>query len=113
MTENNHDKGLRKRAELSGERDSLERLEQLRQFDEGFTRLLTDVCSGEVWPRTKLPAKIRSMVTVAADPARGSALSPAATNPMICARAALLAAMPASLAYAGLRRQPTGANASD
>ena len=66
MAESNREKGLKKRAELFGERDSLERIEQLRQFDEGFARLLTDVCFGDVWSRPGLPTKIRSMITVAA-----------------------------------------------
>lgn len=66
MAESNHEKGMGKRAELFGESKSLKGLERMRQFDEGFARLLTDVCFGDVWSRPGLPTKIRSMITVAA-----------------------------------------------
>jgi 4-carboxymuconolactone decarboxylase len=39
--------------------------ESLKNFDQGFAKLLNDQLFGEIWTRPGLPTKTRSMITVA------------------------------------------------
>jgi 4-carboxymuconolactone decarboxylase len=57
-------KGQKKREELFGVEGG-GRLDLIQKFDEGFAKILNNVCFGEVWSRPGLPIKIRSMITMA------------------------------------------------
>ncbi len=57
-------KGQKKREELFGVEGG-GRLDLIQKFDEGFAKILNNVCFGEVWSRPGLPRPTRSLVTVA------------------------------------------------
>ena len=58
-------KGREIRTKLWGEQALKGADEFLKNFDEGFAKLLNDQLFGEIWNRPGLPAKSRSMITVA------------------------------------------------
>jgi 4-carboxymuconolactone decarboxylase len=57
-------KGQKKRDELFGPEGG-GRLDVIQKFDEGFAKILNNVCFGDVWSRPGLPIKTRSMLTMA------------------------------------------------
>ncbi len=57
-------KGQKKREELFGAEGG-GRLDLIQKFDEGFAKILNNVCFGDVWSRPGLPIKTRSMITMA------------------------------------------------
>jgi 4-carboxymuconolactone decarboxylase len=57
-------KGQKKREELFGPEGG-GRLDIIQQFDEGFAKILNNVCFGDVWSRPGLPIKTRSIITMA------------------------------------------------
>ena len=58
-------KGREIRTKLWGEQALKGADEFLKNFDQGFAKLLNDQLFGEIWNRLGLPAKSRSMITVA------------------------------------------------
>jgi 4-carboxymuconolactone decarboxylase len=58
-------KGREIRTKLWGEQALKGADEFLKNFDQGFAKLLNDQLFGEIWNRPGLPAKSRSMITVA------------------------------------------------
>jgi 4-carboxymuconolactone decarboxylase len=58
-------KGREIRTKLWGEQALKGADEFLKNFDQGFAKLLNDQLFGEIWNRPGLPAKTRSMITVA------------------------------------------------
>ena len=58
-------KGREVRTKLWGEQALKGADEFLKNFDEGFAKLLNDQLFGEIWNRPGLPTKARSMITVA------------------------------------------------
>jgi 4-carboxymuconolactone decarboxylase len=58
-------KGREIRARLWGEQALKGADEFLKNFDQGFAKLLNDQLFGEIWNRPGLPTKTRSMITVA------------------------------------------------
>jgi 4-carboxymuconolactone decarboxylase len=58
-------KGREIRTKLWGEEALKGADEFLKNFDQGFAKLLNDQLFGEIWNRPGLPAKSRSMITVA------------------------------------------------
>jgi 4-carboxymuconolactone decarboxylase len=57
-------KGQKKREELFGAEGG-GRLDVIQKFDDGFAKILNNVCFGDVWSRPGLPIKTRSMLTMA------------------------------------------------
>ncbi len=57
-------KGQKKREELFGAEGG-GRLDVIQKFDDGFAKILNNVCFGDVWSRSGLPIKTRSMLTMA------------------------------------------------
>jgi len=58
-------KGKEMRTRLWGEQALKGADEFLKNFDQGFAKLLNDQLFGEIWNRPGLPTKARSMITVA------------------------------------------------
>ena len=58
-------KGREMRTRLWGEHALKGADEFLKNFDQGFAKLLNDQLFGEIWNRPGLPTKTRSMITVA------------------------------------------------
>ena len=58
-------KGKEMRTRLWGEQALKGTDEFLKNFDQGFAKLLNDQLFGEIWNRPGLPTKTRSMITVA------------------------------------------------
>jgi 4-carboxymuconolactone decarboxylase len=71
MADNLHDKGLKLRAELWGEKDARQRHEEMKTFDPGFADFLNEQVFGAIWTRPGLPTKTRSFLTMAALTALG------------------------------------------
>jgi 4-carboxymuconolactone decarboxylase len=73
-------KGREMRTRLWGEQALKGADEFLRNFDQGFAKLLNDQLFGEIWNRSGLPTKTRSMITVAVLMALGRPAGTAATH---------------------------------
>ncbi len=58
-------KGKEIRTRLWGEQGFKSGDEFLKKFDQGFAKFLNEQLFGEIWNRPGLPAKARSMITVA------------------------------------------------
>jgi alkylhydroperoxidase/carboxymuconolactone decarboxylase family protein YurZ len=66
MADNLHEKGLKLRAQLFGEKEARERHEDMKQFDEDFGNFVNEQVFGSIWTRPGLPTKTRSFITMAA-----------------------------------------------
>jgi alkylhydroperoxidase/carboxymuconolactone decarboxylase family protein YurZ len=66
MADNLHEKGLKLRAQLFGEKEARERHEDMKQFDEDFGNFVNEQVFGGIWTRPGLPTKTRSFITMAA-----------------------------------------------
>ena len=65
MASDLENKGREVRTKLWGEQALKGADEFLKNFDQGFAKLLNDQLFGEIWNRPGLPTKTRSMITVA------------------------------------------------
>ena len=66
MADDVHEKGIKLRAQLWGEKASRERHEAFKEFDEDFANFINDEVFAGIWTRPGLPIKTRSMITMAA-----------------------------------------------
>jgi len=66
MADDLQKKGMELRTQLFGEKAAKGGHEYLKEFDEGFANFLNEQVFGNFWTRPGLPAKSRSMITMAA-----------------------------------------------
>jgi 4-carboxymuconolactone decarboxylase len=66
MADDLQKKGMELRSQLFGEKAAKGGHEYLKEFDEGFANFLNEQVFGNFWTRPGLPAKSRSMITMAA-----------------------------------------------